>query len=164
MKGASASGEEAIMKTPASVLGHPMHAILVPLALGLWTFALVADVAAAATGSAQWSTVALYTIGGGVAGALLAAVPGLIDLLSLRGTRAFRTGLFHMSANLVAVAVFALNLVLRLRAPDGAGPLLLTVLGVVLIGVSGWLGGQLVYAHGVGVNGVPPEDGRAATP
>lgn len=149
------------MKTPASFLGHPLHVVLVPLPLGLWTFALVADVAAAVTGAQQWRTVALYTIGGGVAGALLAALPGLIDLLSLRGTRALRTGLFHMTANLVAVAVFALNLLLRLRTPDGAGPLLLTVLGVALIGVSGWLGGQLVYAHGVGVNGVPPEDGRA---
>lgn len=152
------------MRTPARFLGHPLHVVLVPLPLGLWTFSLVADIAAAVTGRQEWRTVAMYTIGGGVAGALLAAVPGLVDLLSLRGTAAARTGVWHMAANLLAVALFALNFFIRLRAPDAAGPLLLTVLGVALIGVSGWLGGELVYAHGVGVHGVPADTGRGAPP
>jgi uncharacterized membrane protein len=156
------AAEVSTMRTPARFLGHPLHVVLVPLPLGLWTFALVADVAAAVTGNADWRTVALYTMGGGVAGALLAAVPGLIDLLSLRGTRALRTGVFHMSVNLAAVALFALNFFLRLRTPDYAGPVLLTVLGVALIAVSGWLGGQLVYVHGVGVDAAAAGEGRAA--
>jgi uncharacterized membrane protein len=150
------------MKTPASLLGHPLHVILVPLPLGLWTFALVADIAAAVTGNAEWLTVAFYTIGGGIAGALLAAIPGLIDLMSLRGSAAARTGIIHMSANLVAVAVFALNFFLRWGAADHHGPLLLTLLGVAIIGYSGWLGGKLVYEGGVGVEGVPVRDETVA--
>ncbi|HET8645960.1 MAG TPA: DUF2231 domain-containing protein, partial [Vicinamibacteria bacterium] len=112
------------MKTPASILGHPIHAMLVALPIGLWVFALVADVAAAMTGGAHWRTVAFYTMAGGVVGALLAAVPGLVDLLSLRGTAAFGTGVRHMVLNLAAVAVFGLNVFLRWRSAEAEGPVL----------------------------------------
>src|SRR5687767_6032767 len=81
------------MATPASVKGHPIHVILVPLAIGLWVFALVADVAAAVTGNPDWRTVAFYSIGGGVVGALLAAVPGFIDLLSMQDPAVRRIGI-----------------------------------------------------------------------
>lgn len=139
------------MATPASIKGHPLHTILVPLAIGLWVFALVADIAAALTGNHDWHIVAFYSIGGGVAGALLAAVPGFIDLFSMKDPDVRKIGFVHMGLNLAAVVVFALNLVLRM-GPGHDGPILLTVLGVALIGVSGWLGGEMVYRHGVGVD------------
>jgi uncharacterized membrane protein len=146
------------METPASILKHPIHVMLIPIPIGAWIFALVADVVAAANGDPTWSTAAFYAIGVGVVGALLAAVPGLIDLLSLPPGPTRRTGIVHMSVNLVAVAVFVLNLGLRWNEPDRAGSVLLTVLGVLLIGVSGWLGGEMVYRGGVGV---APESGMA---
>lgn len=140
------------MATPASFKGHPIHTILVPLPIGLWIFALVADVAALAFGGGQWRAVAYYCIGGGVVGALLAAVPGLVDLLSMRDPVVRGIGIRHMVLNLAAVAVFALNFFLRSRAADHAGPWWLTLVGVGLIGLSGWLGGEMVYRHGVGVD------------
>jgi len=154
---------EVEMRTPASIKGHPIHAILVALPIGLWIFALVADVAVHATGDPAWRTVAFYCLGGGVAGALLAAIPGLIDLLSLPAGRTRAIGLWHMSLNLAAVAVFALDFLTRLRTSDHSGRLLLTLAGVAIIGVSGWLGGRLVYEEGVGVTvaanlGVAPGD------
>ena len=139
------------MSTPASVKGHPIHAMLVPLPIGLWIFALVADVMTHAGGAPGWRTAAFYAIGVGVVGALLAALPGLVDLVSLRPGPARRTGIWHMVINLVAVAVFALNFLLRWRTADHSGRLLLTALGVVLIAISGWLGGEMVYVGGVGV-------------
>jgi len=139
------------MSTPASVKGHPIHAMLVPLPIGLWIFALVADVMTHAGGAPGWRTAAFYAIGVGVVGALLAALPGLVDLVSLRPGPARRTGIWHMVINLVAVAVFALNFLMRWRTADHSGRLLLTALGVVLIAISGWLGGEMVYVGGVGV-------------
>jgi uncharacterized membrane protein len=62
-----------------------------------------------------------------------------------------KIGLIHMSINLVAVAVFALAFVTRLRAADHSGSILFTLVGVALISVSGWLGGEMVYVGGVGV-------------
>ena len=70
------------MTTPASIKSHPIHAMLVPLPIGLWIFALVADVMIHAGGDPAWRTAAFYAIGVGIVGALLAAIPGLIDLRS----------------------------------------------------------------------------------
>jgi uncharacterized membrane protein len=139
------------MTTPASVKHHPIHLILVPIPIGLWIFALVADLAAGMTGLLDWRTVAFYCIGGGAVGALLAAVPGLVDLLSLADRHLRGIAITHMAINLVAVAAFVVNFLLRWNAPGHAGPLWLTLAGVALLGVSGWLGGELVHRHGVGV-------------
>jgi uncharacterized membrane protein len=140
------------MGSPASIKGHPIHVMLIPIPIGLWVFALVADVLAAMQGSAEWRTVAFYCIGGGTVGALLAAGPGLVDLLSLPAGAAKRTGFWHMAINLAAVVLFAVNFLMRFRDPGHSGPILLTLLGVGLISLSGWLGGEMVYVHGVGVD------------
>jgi uncharacterized membrane protein len=46
-------------------------------------------------------------------------------------------------------------------------PALLSVLGIILIAVSGWLGGEMVYVHGVAVepqrDAAPEERGKART-
>lgn len=127
--------------------------MLVTIPIGLWVFALVSDLLHrfGARGDA-WSTVALYCTGGGVVGAVFAAVPGLIDLVSLTDPKVKRLAVRHMIVNLAAMATFALSFVLRL-GPEATGilPLGLSVLGVALIGVSGWLGGEMVYVHGVGI-------------
>jgi uncharacterized membrane protein len=127
--------------------------MLVPLPIGLWVFSLVADlVYRFGWGGEVWDSVAFYTLAGGIAGALLAAIPGFIDLLSLPSGKVKKVAVAHMAINLGAVVLFAVNFGLRLNATPGAGvPILLSVIGVGLISVSGWLGGEMVYVHGVGV-------------
>lgn len=142
------------MRTPASIARHPIHPMLVPLPIGLWIFSLVCDlIHAGGSTNPAWPTVALYTMGGGIVGALLAAVPGLIDLLSLPpGPR--KTAIAHMTINLVVVALYVVNFWLRLPAPENPGGLVwLSLLSVALLAVSGWLGGKMVYEHGVAVDG-----------
>ncbi|MGH7263332.1 MAG: DUF2231 domain-containing protein [Candidatus Rokuibacteriota bacterium] len=144
------------METPASVAKHPIHAMLVPIPTGLFLAALVFDLAYLVTGRSDWSVIAFWDIAAGLAGALLAAVPGLIDYLWLRQP-ARRVGTWHMAINLTVVAVFAANLLARTEAgravlgPGSEVPLTLTVVGVALLLVSGWLGGEMVYRHRVGV-------------
>jgi uncharacterized membrane protein len=140
------------METPASIGKHPVHSILVTIPIGAWIFALVADLVASNNGDPTWQAAAFYAIGVGLAGALLAAVFGLVDLLSLPPGPTRRTGIIHMAINLVGVVVFGLNLGMRWSAPDHAGSLALTVLGVLLVGVAGWFGGEMVYRGGVGVS------------
>jgi uncharacterized membrane protein len=140
------------MRTPASIAGHPIHPMLVPIPIGLWVFSLVCDlIQAAGSTNAAWSTVALYTMGGGIVGALLAAVPGLIDLLSLPpGPR--RTALTHMAINLTVVALYVINFWMRPAAPEGPGNLIwLSVIAIGLLLISGWLGGKMVYVYGIAV-------------
>ncbi len=67
----------------------------------------------------------------------------------------------HMVINLVAVAIFAIDFWLRSKSAEGANsPIVLSLIGVALLCVSGWLGGKMVYIHGVAVT-APREPGRA---
>jgi uncharacterized membrane protein len=150
------------MSTPASIARHPIHPMLVVFPIGLFVAAFVFDVLAAATGNGVWRTVAFYDIAAGIVGGLLAAVPGFVDYFSLGGS-ARRTATWHMVLNLGLVGLFAVNWLLRTSTgarwiPPGSNiPLILTACGVVILGVSGWLGGHLVYVQGVGVER-PPRD------
>ena len=109
------------MHTPASIARHPIHPMLVTIPIGLWLFSFACDLIRLLGGaSPNWEIVALYSMIGGVAGALLAAIPGLIDLLSLPpGIR--RIALIHMTINLSVVALFVLNAWMRTQGADG-GP------------------------------------------
>ena len=72
------------MRTPANIAKHPIHPMLVPIPIGLWVFSLICDlVFVFGGGSDNWAVVAYYTMVGGVIGALVAAVPGFVDMLSL---------------------------------------------------------------------------------
>ena len=145
------------MRTPASIGKHPVHPMLVVFPIGLWIFSLVCDLIGLVVDEPQvWFTVALYTMVGGLIGALLAAVPGLIDLLYHKGGKppVKRIALTHMAINLSAVALYIINVVMRIGAHEGIRiPILLSLIGVAMIGVSGWLGGQMVHVYGVGVEG-----------
>jgi uncharacterized membrane protein len=133
-----------------SIAGHPIHPMLVPIPIGLWIFSLVCDLVYAANGDAQWQTTAFFTLGGGIVGALLAAIPGLVDLLTLHEGAERRTGVLHMVLNLAIVAIQAVNF--WLRTTDGYNHNVVLVLSIVAVGalvVSGWLGGHLVHVLGV---------------
>jgi uncharacterized membrane protein len=141
------------MRTPASIAGHPIHPMLVTIPIGLWIFSLVCDFVGMGGGAnPAWATVAFYCIGGGIVGALLAALPGLIDLLSLpAGPRS--TALAHMGINLTVVALYVVNFWMRMGAPDKPGNLVwLSLVSVLLLAASGWLGGKMVFEHGIGVS------------
>jgi uncharacterized membrane protein len=145
------------MRTPASIAGHPIHPMLVPIAIGLWIFSLVCDlIHAGGNANPAWTTVAYYCMGGGIVGALLAAVPGLIDLVSLpEGPR--KTAIAHMVINLTVVALYAVNFWMRSGAPENPGRLVwLSVVAIALLVVSGWLGGKMVYELGVAVSTETP--------
>jgi uncharacterized membrane protein len=144
------------MRTPASIARHPIHPMLVPFPIGLWVFSFICDlIFAYGSGAPIWKTVALYTMIGGLIGALAAAIPGLIDLLSLP-PEPRKTAIMHMSINLTVVVLFAINAWLRYSAGDaGAGsstPVWLSLIAIGLLLISGWLGGKMVYESGVAVD------------
>jgi uncharacterized membrane protein len=142
------------MRTPANIAGHPIHPMLVTIPIGLWVFSLVADLVALRSGQPQtWALVAFYALVGGIVGALAAALPGLIDLISLKDRAIKKTALIHMTINLTVVVLYLVNAWLRRGADTiGGTPLLLSVIAIAMLLVSGWLGGKMVYLAGVGVS------------
>ncbi len=141
------------MSTPASVAKHPIHPMLIVFPAGLFVFSLICDlVYIFGSHQAVWSQVALYTMGGGIIGALLAAVPGFIDFLSITERDTKSIAWKHMLVNVSALVIFIVNFWIRVRTgTDGTLPIILSVLGVLLFAVGGWLGGEMVYVKGVGV-------------
>ena len=148
-------------KRPVTALagpyGHPFHPILVTVPIGSWVASLVFDIASRFTAQPAFLTEgSTWLIAIGVVGAVLAAAVGFLDLFAIpTGTRAFRTGLVHMSLNLAVVAGYAGNFLWR-QATAGAGavawaPLLLSVVCLAALAVSGSLGGKLAYRYGVRV-------------
>ena len=141
------------MKTPASIKGHPIHTILVAFPIGLLVFSFVSDLLlVAGLGGGDWAVVARCTLAAGIVTALLAAIPGFVDFLSLSG-RPRRLATWHMLLNLTVVGVFVVDFLLRLRTdPYDRVPVVFSGIGVGLLAVSGWLGGEMVYRHRVGVD------------
>ena len=144
------------MESRAKLLGHPLHPILIPFPLGLLITSFIFDIVYLITGNAIFSVVAFWMITAGVIGGLIAAVPGVIDWLAIpHGTRARSIALWHLLSNVVAIVLFALSWLIRIGAPPaqtGAIAIILSLVGVILLGLGGWLGGELVDRMGVGVH------------
>jgi len=140
----------------ARVGGHPLHPMIVPFPIAFFLAALVSDVVYLSNGRSGFAEASVWLIGAGLAAALLAAVLGLADFLGDRMVRGMRTAWLHMVGNVLAVAIEAVSLYVRSTqgmeasvAPTGVT--LSAVTAVILLG-TGWLGGELVYRHGVGVD------------
>jgi uncharacterized membrane protein len=147
------------MASPASIGGHPIHPMIIPFPIALWVFSLVADLVYLWRGNPVWRDwIAFYTLLAGIIGAALAAVFGIIDWLSIKDREVKKIADWHARLNVIALLIFAASF--YLRTTSGAGlvggsytiPVLLSVVGVILITVSGWLGGEMVFRHGVAVD------------
>jgi uncharacterized membrane protein/nitrite reductase/ring-hydroxylating ferredoxin subunit len=138
-------------------IGHPLHPALVHLPIGLFVFSLLLDVASLlAEDGNPFVRGAYYTLLFGVIAALVAAIPGIVDWGDIRAdSRARRTATTHMLLNIAAVVIFAVGLFLRSTQQGEARtpvlPLLLSLAGVGILSVSGYLGGTLVYDDGIAV-------------
>jgi uncharacterized membrane protein len=125
--------------------------MLVTIPIGLWVFSLICDFVFLSTGDSRWAVTAYFSLGGGIIGALIAALPGLFDLLGLRDDKARRIGVYHLVLNLAIVAVQAVNFWLRFQDDGNAEvlPRAISIVAVATLVASGWLGGHLVHVLGV---------------
>ena len=144
------------MTSKASVAGHPVHPMLIPFPLALWATSFVVDILFYFLRHPTLLVVAKFLIAAGCLGAIAAAIPGIIDWLAIKNGDVKRVANWHARLNIAALVVFAISLFLRLgRYSDLVGrkltiPFLLSLVGVILITISGWLGGELVFRYGLG--------------
>jgi uncharacterized membrane protein len=147
------------MASPASIGGHPVHPMIIPFPIGLWVFSLLADLIYLWRGNWPWRDyIAFYALLAGIIGAAAAAVPGLIDWMSMKDPRVVKIANWHARLNVIALLIFAASFYLRtssgkhLIGGSYKVAVALSVLGVILISISGYLGGELVFKHGVAVD------------
>jgi nitrite reductase/ring-hydroxylating ferredoxin subunit/uncharacterized membrane protein len=136
---------------------HPLHPALVHFPIGLFILSLVLDIASYLWGNTtELTRASFYAMASGLGGGLVAALAGLVDRSDIRLDHpARKTVNLHMTLNLTAMGLFAINLFLRAGQlnlnPTPPLPLLFSFVGVGMILVSGYLGGTMVYDDGVGV-------------
>jgi uncharacterized membrane protein len=147
-------------KRPRSVLagpyGHPFHPILVTVPIGAWVAALVFDLISKGSDRPEvFAEGAFWLLVIGIVGAVAAAVFGVMDLLTIPArTPAASTAITHMALNTGVLVIFAVNALIRQsegRDEVSNVAVGLTVVGLLVLGVSGWLGGKLSYRYGVRV-------------
>jgi len=141
-------------RSTAQIAGHPIHPLLIPFPIVSFIGALVTDVMWLTTSEGGWATASNWLLGIGLATALLAATAGMVDYLGDDRIRKIGAATRHMIANIVVVTIEAVNLAVRLGGGiDQIEPLgvWLSLTAVAILAYSGWLGGELVYRHRVGV-------------
>jgi len=128
--------------------------MLIVFPLGLLGTAAVFDLIHLGAGAPGLAEAAFWMIAAGIITGAVAAVFGWIDWTAIpSGTRAWSVGLTHGLGNAVVLVLFAVSWWLRRDHPaePGTVPVVLSVAGLALALVTGWLGGELVDRLGVGV-------------
>lgn len=138
----------------AQVARHPIHPMLVPVPIVCFIGALLTDVTYYATAEMMWADFSSWLLIVGVIMGALAAIAGLVDFLSNCLIRAQTPAWLHLIGNLLVLVLSFFNALVHTRdawtsvVPIG---LILSVIVVVILPVTGWLGWEMVYRRGVGV-------------
>ena len=150
------------MRNGLKFLGHRLHPPLTDFPIALWSVSLLWDGVAFARGDSFWMQFSFWSIAAGLGAALPAMATGLFDYAAIpeKQRLAERAATRHMLAMLCATALFTGSLIVRVGA-DTIGSLkmivavILSAVGLAMLLIGGWLGGELVFRHGIG-----REDGR----
>ncbi len=135
---------------------HPMHALFVHFPVALLGTSLVFDGIGLVLERELWWQISYSNIGLGLAAGAFAVMTGLFDSLKLEeGSRAAKVANRHLMVMLAALTCYGLVLAVRPFEGLPLGSVRLASLGLegaglVLLLIGGWLGGELVYRHGVG--------------
>jgi uncharacterized membrane protein len=135
----------------AEILHHPIHPMLVPFPIAFFVGALACDLVG--TADPFWFRASEYLLAAGVVMALLAAVMGFTDVMGDERIRALNIAWLHLGGNLIVVLIEAFNWYRRhsMGVPDSTDTTL-SVIAVLLMVVTGWLGWEMVYRRKVGIS------------
>lgn len=140
------------MESHAKFAGHPIHQMMVAFPLGAFGMAVSSDVLRGGRRQPKFEYAAARAIDFGLITAAVAAPFGLVDWLAIpSGTRAKRIGLWHALGNTALLGLFISSRLLRARH-DVKRAQWVAGAGMLMGGVTAWLGGELINRHGVGVS------------
>ncbi len=130
-------------------LGHPAHAIIITIPVGAWSVSAWYDLRSCFSDDPRFDAAADASLRVGIIGALLAVATGASQYLDTRGSVRRETSL-HAVLNNAALGLYVGSWAARRRERRRLGRVLAAV-GHSVVGVSGFLGGDIAYRHGVGV-------------
>jgi uncharacterized membrane protein len=145
-------------RSTASIFGHPIHVMLVPIPVTCFIGALVSDIAYWQSANMQWANFSAWLLAIGLVVAVFAIIAGLIDVLFSARIRNLQDAWIHAGGNVLVIILEIFNSFVHSRdaytsvVPAG---LILSLLSVLILAVTGWKGWALVHRHGVGVEPEP---------
>lgn len=142
------------MESRAKMLGHAIHPILVMLPLGSLLISVLFDTLRLITGDKKWAAISFWNILAGCVSGWIAMIPGAVDWWHLpQGSRAKRVATIHATVADIGVNLFFVSWLLRRKNPSepSTAALALSAAGAAMLGLTGWLGGELVERLGVAV-------------
>lgn len=148
--------------------GHPLHPPLTDATIGIYTGATIFAVLGALGVSEENTATAWWlALVAGLVATVPTALTGLVDWLGItRGTPLFRTATAHLLAMVTATVIFLLAAIFGHGGyVDGqvtGGSLALTLVGFGVLTLGGWLGGSIVFVHGMRVLGLVDEPAARA--
>jgi len=139
-------------RSTARIGGHPIHPMLVPFPIVCFVLTFVLDILYV-KGRTDVSHATNWLLAIGLGFAVLAALAGLTDFFGDKRIQS-SDAIKHMLANVLAVILSLANLLLRYRHPEFIASTGIYISGVVVLILlySGWMGGELVFRHGIGVS------------
>jgi uncharacterized membrane protein/nitrite reductase/ring-hydroxylating ferredoxin subunit len=144
------------MRARANIKSHPIHPMLVAFPIGLWVVSFIFDVIARVRDDGSFAAAGFYCIIAGCIGAALAAIAGATDLFTVvpPNSSAKSRGYIHGGLNALVLVLF---IVVAARRGGGTAmpdqlSLILSTIGIIVLGISGWMGGTLVYRNQIGVD------------
>jgi uncharacterized membrane protein len=148
--------------------GHPLHPPLTDATIGIYTAAAAfAVLSVVGVSDRNMATAWWLALVAGLVTTVPTAATGFIDWLGISwGTPLWRTATAHMLSMLTATVFFLLAAVFGHGGyADGevtGGSLILTLVGFSFLTLGGWLGGTVVYVHGMRVLNLVEEPARRA--
>jgi uncharacterized membrane protein len=151
--------------------GHPLHPPLTDLTIGAYTLATaMALLSRLGVSEENTATVWWLALVAGLVTTVPTALTGFIDWLDIsRGTPLWRTATLHLTAMVSATIVFAIAAGAGhadyVDGTVGGGSLVMTLIGYAVMALGGFLGGSIVFVHGMRVlNLVDEPTARAVAP
>ena len=136
-------------------LGHPLHPVITDVPIAAWMFTALFDILwLVAPATFPWAArAAEATVLLGLAAALAAVVTGMTDWSDTYG-RERSIGFLHGLFNLIATTLYAVSTWLRFTSPSGEHVVaaVLGFVGFAVVTYAAFLGGDMVFTHGTGVN------------
>jgi uncharacterized membrane protein len=139
----------------AAIAGHPLHPMIVVIPIAGLVGAAITDWVYFLTRDQFWAMASYWLIIASLITGVIAAIAGIIDFMGVERARTMGLAWGHAIGNVAAIALTLVNYLIRRESPmDPALPqaLILSTVVFAIVLLTGWLGGEIVFRHGIGVS------------
>lgn len=143
------------MRSKIHLKGHPLHPILVGFPIAFFVGTLIFDFLGWTQNEDQYWQTGFHLEIAGIGFGLMAAIPGIVDYFMIVPPKSSgkKRATQHGILNIIMISIF--TVVWFYRQSDAPGPLVIIgaeAVGVLIMGISGWLGGTLVHRNQIGID------------